>query len=154
MRVRSYFNRGGIGDGRHLVPLLVRAASDVQTVVVANTKEALLLENQLIKQHQPRFNVKLKDDRNYLSIRLNTRHAWPKVELVRKIRRDGARYFGPYDSATSVRRTLQVLNRHFQLRTCSDSVLNNRGRPCLLHQIKRCPAPCVAELAPPPDEYA
>ena len=135
------------------MPLLVSAARDVDTVVVANTKEALLLENQLIKEHQPRFNVKLKDDSNYLSIRLDTRHRWPRVDLVRKIRRDGARYFGPYDSATSVRRTLQVLNRHFQLRTCSDSVLNNRSRPCILYQIKRCPAPCVDELAPPEEEY-
>ncbi len=153
-RVRSYFNRSGSGDGRQLVPLLVSAARDVDIVVVANTKEALLLENQLIKQHQPRFNVKLKDDSNYLSIRLDTRHEWPRVDLVRKIRRDGTRYFGPYDSATSVRRTLQVLNRHFQPRTCSDSVLKNRSRPCILFQIKRCPAPCVDSLAPPPREYA
>jgi len=150
-RVRSYF---GAGDGRPLVPLLMRAARDLDTVVVRNTKEALLLENQLIKEHQPRYNVKLKDDSNYLSIRLNTRHAWPRVELVRKVRRDGARYFGPYASATAVRRTLQVLNRHFQLRTCSDSVLRRRSRPCILYQIKRCPAPCVDELAPAPAEYA
>ena len=143
-RVRSYFNRSG--DDREFVHRLAGLLGDVETVVVRNDKDALLLENQLIKRHQPRFNVKLKDDKNYLSIRIDPSHPWPRAELTRRIRQDGARYFGPYESATAIRRTVRVLNRHFQLRTCSDRVLNNRGRPCMLYQIKRCPAPCVYDV--------
>ncbi len=149
-RVRSYFRRGG--DGRAFIPLLDEVLADVEAVVVRNEKEALLLENQLIKQHQPRFNVQLKDDKNYLSIRLDTRHPWPRAELVRRIRQDGARYFGPYESATAIRSTLRTLNRHFRLRTCSDRALESRRRACILHQIERCPAPCVLDVDPA--EYA
>ena len=149
-RVRSYFGRSG--DERSFVPLLDDLLGDVEAVVVRNEKEALLLENQLIKRHQPRFNVQLRDDKNYLSIRLDTRHPWPRAELVRAIRVDGARYFGPYESATAIRTTLRTLNRHFQLRTCSDRALESRRRPCVLHQIERCPAPCVGRADP--EEYA
>jgi len=111
--------------------------------VVGNEKEALLLENHLIKQHQPRFNVKLRDDKQYLVLRIDPRARFPRVEAVRNIRDDGARYFGPYHSATSCRQTLRLLNRHFQLRTCTDRVLATRTRPCLQYQIHRCPGPCV-----------
>lgn len=146
-RVRSYF-RGG--DERPFVVLghLGRLIGDIETVVVNNEKEALLLENNLIKQHQPRFNVKLTDDKNYLVLRIDPRKAWPRVEVGRRIADDGTKYFGPYHSATSARETLRVINRHFQLRTCTDHVLANRARPCILHQIKRCPAPCVLPVAP------
>ena len=116
---------------------------DVETVVVPSGKEALLLENHLIKQHQPRFNVKLRDDKQYLLLRVDPRTRFPRVEAVRNIRDDGARYFGPYHSASSCRETLRLLNRHFQLRTCTDHVLASRTRPCLQYQIKRCPGPCV-----------
>jgi excinuclease ABC subunit C len=149
-RVRSYF-RGG--DERPFVVLghLGRLIGDIETVVVNNEKEALLLENNLIKQHQPRFNVKLTDDKNYLVLRIDPRKSWPRVEVGRKIADDDARYFGPYHSATSARETLRLINRHFQLRTCTDHVLAQRTRPCILHQIKRCPAPCV--LPVPPEGY-
>src|SRR5262245_36639609 len=143
-RVRSYFRPGG-GDDRPFVALglLGRLLGDVETVVVNNEKEALLLENHLIKQHQPRFNVKLTDDKNYLVLRIDPKARYPRVEVGRRIRDDGARWFGPYHSATSCRETLRLVNRHFQLRTCTDHVLDNRARPCILYQIKRCPAPCV-----------
>jgi len=140
-RVRSYFNRSG--DTRAFVALLGRLLGDVETVVVNNEKEALLLENNLVKQHQPRFNVKLADDKNYLVLRLDARQDYPRLEVVRRIGTDGARYFGPYHSATSARATLQTVNRHFKLRTCSDHVMASRRRPCLQYQIKRCDAPCV-----------
>jgi excinuclease ABC subunit C len=139
-RVRSYFNRT---DTRDFVPLLGRILGDIETVVVNNEKEALLLENNLIKQHQPRFNVKLADDKNFLVLRLDPKARYPRLEVTRRIGQDGAKYFGPYHSATSCRATLAVVNRHFKLRTCTDHVLNSRKRPCLQYQIKRCDAPCV-----------
>ena len=146
-RVRQYFRTGG--DARFFVAagLLRRVLADIETVVVANEKEALLLENHLIKKHQPRFNVNLRDDKQYLVLRIDPRSRYPRVEVVRNIKDDGARYFGPYHSATSCRETLRTLNRHFQLRTCTDRVLDARTRPCLQYQIKRCPGPCVFPVA-------
>lgn len=145
-RVRQYFRPGA--DARFFVAagLLGRVLADVETVVVDNEKEALLLENHLIKKHQPRFNVNLRDDKQYLVLRVDPRTAYPRVEVVRNIRDDGARYFGPYHSATSCRETLRLLNRHFQLRTCTDHVMQSRQRPCLQYQIKRCPGPCVYDV--------
>ncbi len=148
-RVRSYFDRGG--DTRAFVPLLERILGDIETVVVTNEKEALLLENELIKKHQPRFNVKLRDDKNFICLRLDLRQDYPRLEVVRRIEKDGALYFGPYSSASSIRETLRIINRYFQLRTCTDHVLHNRKRPCLLFQIGRCPAPCVYEV--PREDY-
>lgn len=142
-RVRQYFNGT---DTRLFVPTLARLIGDIETVVVANDKEALLLENNLIKERRPRFNVKLRDDSNYLVLRLDPKSKWPRLELVRQVGHDGAWFFGPYHSARSVRAALRVVNRHFKLRTCSDFVLGHRTRACLQHQIGRCPAPCVREV--------
>ncbi len=139
-RVRSYFSGT---DTRPFVELLDKILEDVEVVVTATAKEALLLENDLIKTHKPRFNVKLVDDKRYLALRLNTQETFPRLEVVRSFKKDGARYFGPYDSASSIRETLRVVNRYFQLRTCTDRAMANRSRPCLQYQIKRCPAPCV-----------
>ena len=150
-RVRQYFQPAS-GDVRAFVPLLEGIVADIETVVTGNEKEALLLENNLIKRHQPRFNVKLTDDKNYLVLRLDPRAAWPRLEVVRKMADDGARYYGPYHSATACREALRVVNRHFQLRICTDHTLTSRKRPCLQYQIKRCLAPCV--LPVPPDDYA
>jgi excinuclease ABC subunit C len=144
-RVRSYFAESG-GDGRFFVPLLPELIADLETVVVGSEKEALILENELIKQHRPRFNVKLRDDKTYLSLKLSTGHAWPRLVVVRRDDGSPGPVFGPFDSATAARRTLHVVNKHFQLRTCSDADFANRQRPCLQHQIKRCPAPCVLEV--------
>jgi excinuclease ABC subunit C len=141
-RVRSYFQESG-SDSRYFIPILRRIVRDLETVVTATEKEAAVLENDLIKQHKPRFNVKLRDDKDFLCLRLDTTKPWPMLETVRRPSPDGARYFGPYHSATSARRTLHLVNKHFQLRTCSDAELASRRRPCLQYQIKRCPAPCV-----------
>ncbi|ATB46989.1 excinuclease ABC subunit UvrC [Corallococcus macrosporus] len=148
-RVRSYFNR--TGDTRVFVSLLDQLLGDLETVLVSNEKEALLLENELIKKHRPRFNVLLKDDKQFISLRLDRGQPYPRLEVVRKYERDGARYFGPYSSAGAIRETLRVVNRFFRLRTCTDHVLANRKRPCLLHQIGRCPAPCVYPV--PQEDY-
>ena len=148
-RVRSYFTRSG--DSRVFVQLLDTLLGDLETVLVRNEKEALLLENELIKKYKPRFNVLLKDDKTYISLRLDPRHPFPRLEVVRRYEKDGARYFGPYASASSIRETLRAINRYFHLRTCTDHVLESRKRPCLLHQIGRCPAPCVFPV--PQEEY-
>jgi excinuclease ABC subunit C len=150
-RVRSYFQDGS-SDVRAFIPFLRKLAVDLDTIVTQSEKEAAILENNLIKEAKPRFNVKLRDDKEYLSLRLSTEHAWPRLELVRKPKPDRARYFGPYHSATAARRTLHMVEKHFQLRTCSDRELESRKRPCLKYQIKRCPAPCVYDVDPV--EYA
>jgi excinuclease ABC subunit C len=146
VRVKQYFRPGD--DTRFFVAagLLRRVLATVDTMVVDNEKEALLLENHLIKKHQPRFNVKLRDDKQYLVLRVDPAADFPRVEVVRNIKDDGARYFGPYHSATSCRETLRTVNRYFQLRTCTDHVLKTRRRVCLQYQIKRCPGPCVYDV--------
>lgn len=149
-RVRSYFNAGS-SDTRAFIDGLERELVDIETLIVDNDKEAQLFENQLIKAHQPKYNFKLRDDKEFLSIRLNSNDAWPRLQVVRKVdlrksKEKRAKFFGPYPSATSARRTLRMVNRHFQLRTCSDSEMKSRRRPCLQYQIKRCPAPCVFDV--------
>jgi excinuclease ABC subunit C len=146
-RVRSYFQDGG-SDARFFIPILRRIVGDLETVVTGTEKEAAVLENELIKKHKPRFNVKLRDDKDFLCLRVDLRQRWPRVEPVRRPSPDGARYFGPFHSATSARRTLHLVNKHWQLRTCSDAELASRRRPCLQFQIKRCPAPCVYDVDP------
>jgi excinuclease ABC subunit C len=144
-RVRSYF-QAAQGDARAFIPILQRTIGDLETLVTSTEKEATILENNLIKEHRPRYNVKLRDDKDFITLRLGRMGAgdpWPRLEVVRRPRPDGARYFGPYHSATAARRTLHLVNKHFQLRTCSDVEFASRKRPCLQHQIKRCPAPCV-----------
>jgi excinuclease ABC subunit C len=168
-RVRSYFQdslvgRSGArtgGDERPFIPILQRTIGDLETVVTANEKEATILENNLVKEHRPRYNVKLRDDKDFITLALasglgplpqtsgrNVPQAWPRLDVVRRPTPDGARYFGPYHSATAARRTLHLVNKHFQLRTCSDIDFASRKRPCLQYQIKRCPAPCVLPVDP------
>ena len=144
-RVRSYFQPGS-SDLRAFVSRLERELTDIETFVTHTDKEAALLENQLIKSRQPKYNVKLRDDKEYLSLRLDAKKPWPRLEVVRRPKPDGAQYFGPYHSATAARQTLRLLNRYFQLRTCTDTEFRMRSRPCLQYQIKRCPGPCVLEV--------
>ncbi|HKU37896.1 MAG TPA: GIY-YIG nuclease family protein, partial [Polyangiales bacterium] len=144
-RVRSYF-QAGTSDQRYFIDRLERDIGDIETFVTATEKEAALLENGLIKEYQPRYNVKLRDDKEYLSLRLDEKAPWARLEVVRRPKQDGARYFGPYHSATTARATLRLVNRHFQLRTCTDTEFSARTRPCLQYQIKRCLAPCVYEV--------
>jgi excinuclease ABC subunit C len=152
-RVRQYFDAGR-GDDRIFVPLLDRLLGDLDVIVTRSEKEALLLENELIKRHRPRFNVRLRDDKDFIVLRLDREHPFPRLEVrrARERRDDGARYFGPYSSASGIRETLRIVNRFFQLRTCTDHVFDHRRRPCVLYQIHRCPAPCVYQV--PGEEYA
>jgi excinuclease ABC subunit C len=144
-RVSSYFQEG-TNDYRAFVGMLSGVLGDLETLVTRSEKEALLLERQLIGRHAPRFNVIWRDDKQYLCLRVDPSHDYPWVQVVRQMGKDGARYFGPFHSASAARQTLRVVNRHFMLRTCRDSVLYNRTRPCLEYQIGRCPAPCVFEI--------
>lgn len=141
-RVRSYF-QAGTSDTRAMLPFLLRSIDDVETILTASEKEATILEDSLIKKHKPKYNVRLRDDKSYLCLRIDTSHPYPRLQLVRRPTPDGARYFGPHHSSTAARRTMHFVNKHFQLRTCSDSVLKSRKRPCLQYHIRRCPAPCV-----------
>ena len=147
-RVRQYFAGG---DGRIQVPNLMARVADVSVLVTDSVKNALLLENELIKQHKPPFNVRLRDDKQYLALRLDRREPWPRLLQVRRFAKDGATYFGPYTSSTNLRSSLNHLRRLFPLRSCSEGVFRDyarRGRPCIEHEMRRCPAPCVARVTP------
>jgi excinuclease ABC subunit C len=151
-RVKQYFAGG---DGRIQVPSLMARVADVAVLVTDSVKNALLLENELIKQHKPAFNVRLRDDKQYLALRLDRREAWPRLTQVRRFAKDGADYFGPYTSSTNLRASLNHLRRLFPLRSCSEGVFRDyarRGRPCIEFEMRRCPAPCVNRVTP--DAYA
>ncbi|OJU82635.1 MAG: excinuclease ABC subunit C [Chlamydia sp. 32-24] len=142
-RVKQYFFPGR--DGRFIVPYLVAKVEDVEIILVSSEKEALLLENIQIKKFKPRYNALLKDDKSYIALKLTTKQMWPRLFLIRykgKPPADGT-YFGPYTSAYSARRTLDLLQRLFPLRQCSDQEFARRTRPCILYDMKRCVAPCV-----------
>jgi excinuclease ABC subunit C len=143
-RVRAYFNSA---DERSQVQFLVQRIEDFETLVTTSDKEALILENNLIKQYKPRYNIRLKDDKSYLSIKVTTAHPWPRIFATRKIVKDGSRYFGPFSSAVAARETIDIIEKHFLLRNCTDHNFRNRSRPCLQYQIKRCMAPCVLPVA-------
>lgn len=140
-RVKQYF--GASRDDRPLIPYLMEKVHDIETIIALSEKEALLLEDTLIKKYKPKYNILLKDDKSYVSLKI-TKHKWPMVQLVRykgKPPQDGL-YFGPYTNALEARRILDLLNRFFPLRQCSDRELVTRLRPCILYQMKRCLAPC------------
>lgn len=139
IRLRTYINEQ---DTRHSVKFLLRQVAHIEFLVTNTEKEALLLENSLIKQYKPRYNIRLKDDKTYLSLRIDLEERYPRVTVVRRYKKDGARYFGPYASASAVRETLKLIRRFFPLRLCSDSVLRNRARPCLYCQMGQCMGPC------------
>ena len=142
-RVRAYF--GGT-DGRFMIPFLVSRVREVAFIVTATEKEALILENTLIKEHRPRYNVDFRDDKAYFHIRIDPAKPFPRFDLVRRPRKDGASYFGPYPSSAAARETLRFLQALFPLRTCRDQDMNTRRRPCLEHQIRRCLAPCAGRI--------
>jgi excinuclease ABC subunit C len=141
-RVRQYVNGG---DGRIRIPALVERAASVDVLVTGNVKEALLLENELIKQHRPVFNVRLRDDKQYLALRVDPNEPWPRVTMVRRFRKDGANYFGPYTSSVALKSSLSKLRRLFPLRSCTEGTFKDyarRGRPCIEYEMKRCLGPC------------
>ncbi len=143
-RLRAYFRNG---DSRYSVKFLMKRVADIDFIVTNNEKEALLLENTLIKQHKPRYNIRLKDDKTYVSLRLDPREDFSRLTIVRRFKRDGALYFGPYSSAAAVRDTLRSIQEVFPIRRCSSAAFKNRDRPCLNHQIGRCTGPCCGMIS-------
>lgn len=150
-RVRSYFVKGG--DERPSIPFLLRRVDSIRTILTDTEKEALILENNLIKQHRPTYNVDLRDDKSFFSLKLNVSHPFPRLTLIRtqRVKPDGERYFGPYSSARDARLTLHLIQRLFPLRQCTEKQLATCKRPCLNCQMRRCLCPCTGKVDP--DEY-
>ena len=142
-RVRQYF-QSGKGKGRK-TNRLMRLIADFEFIVVDSEPEALVLESNLIKKHKPRYNIMLKDDKQYPHLKI-TNETFPKVVVTRKVLKDGAAYHGPFLPASLARKTLNVINRTFQLRTCTIEIDGKLARPCLEYHLKRCLGPCVKEL--------
>ena len=140
-RLRQYFAES---DEREMVPYLTSQVETIDTIIALSEKDALILENQLIKQHQPKYNILLKDDKTFISL-LVTNHEWPMLRIIRSKGKpkEKGQYFGPYTNALAARQIYDLLLRLFPLRQCSDAELQSRERPCLLYDIKRCIAPCV-----------
>ncbi len=142
-RVKSYF-RKGYKDSK--TERLLRQVEDVSIVLTGNEKEAFLLENNLIKEHQPKYNIVLKDDKTYVSLKLSVQDRFPSLTITRKIKDDGALYFGPHPHAKDAKELLKVVQAIYPLRRCRDSVFRARTRPCILAGIDKCPAPCTDEI--------
>lgn len=145
-RVRSYFGPESDIPGTKAAQILQRAV-DLEYIVTTTEAEALILENTLIKRHKPRFNVRLKDDKTYPYLKIDVREDWPRVYITRRMEEDGARYFGPYASASSVRKTLDLLNKLFPYRSCTKLITGTDPRPCLDFHINRCLGPCIGAVA-------
>ncbi len=158
-RLNNYF-----GAPATLLPRtrqMVTAAETVEWIEVRNEVEALFLENELIKAHKPRFNIRLKDDKSYPFLAVTVGEEWPRAMVMRGKKRKGVRYFGPYAHAYAIRETLDLLLRTFPIRTCTNNKLQRHqrlGRPCLYAHIEKCVAPCVGAVdrrrVPPPRQRA
>jgi excinuclease ABC subunit C len=146
-RVASYFHEGRWEDAK--TGTLVREAVDVDYLVLANNKEALALENHLIKQKKPRFNILLRDDKTYPYIKLTLGERFPRVYVTRRLRKDGSAYYGPYFPANLAYRIVDLIHRHFLVPSCKVDLTRFHPRPCLQFYIKRCLGPCVEGLTPP-----
>src|SRR5438309_11116895 len=146
-RVSSYFHEGRVEDAK--TGTLVREAVDVDYIVVANEKEALALENNLIKQKKPRFNILLRDDKTYPYVKLTMGERWPRVYVTRRLRKDGSLYFGPYFPGNLAYRIVDLIHRNFLIPSCKVDLTRFHPRPCLQYYIKRCLGPCVQELTTP-----
>ncbi len=141
-RVRSYF--GSPHSFEPKTRRLVEQIGDLECIVTATAQEALILEATLVKRHQPFFNVRLKDDKHYPYLKIDLREPWPRVEITRRVLEDGARYFGPFASAGSVRRTLDLVKKLFPWRSCTKTITGSDPRPCLEYYIHRCIGPCAS----------
>lgn len=142
-RVLSYFRPNGL-PAKTLA--MLSKATSIEYFTTTSEKEALLLEASLIKKHRPQYNIVLRDDKQYALFRLNSKQPFPRLEIVRKVKKDGARYFGPFTSALAARETWKLIHRAFSLRHCSDRIMKNRVRPCLYHHMGQCPAPCMGMI--------
>ena len=142
-RLKQYFITKT--DTRAQISFLIDQVNDIETIIVSNNKEALILENTLIKKYMPKYNIMLKDDKTYISIMLNKAHKWPSLKLIRlkKNPKDKNLYFGPYTNTKAARSIKELLLKLFPLRQCSNTELKNRTRPCILYDIKKCIAPCL-----------
>ena len=147
-RLKQYFSAV---DEREMVPFLIAQVETIETIVTLTERDALILENNLIKRHKPKYNVLLKDDKSFISLVI-TKHKWPMVRLMRSKTKPEGIVFGPYTNALAARHVYDLIQRLFPLRQCSDSELASRKRPCLLYDIKRCIAPCVNKCTE--EEYA
>ena len=139
-RLRSYFRPSGLS---HRIHTVMQQVESIETIITKSETEALLLENNLIKENKPFYNINLKDDKSYPYIRLHDEHEFPKLSFYRGNRKKPGRYFGPFSSASAVRDTLSQIQKVFPIRQCRDSFFQHRSRPCLQYQIDRCTAPCV-----------
>lgn len=144
-RVKYYFQEANWDEPK--VRQIVTNAASLEFVVTDSEVEALILENNLIKKHRPKYNVKLRDDKNYPYVRVTVEEEWPRVVIARRMGSDGSRYFGPYTSSNALRDTLKLLRRLFPYRTCSDNMLKNAARPCLDYHIRRCLGPCTGNVS-------
>ena len=147
-RVRSYFQEG-VGEANAKTGSLLREAVDVDYIVVDNNKEALALENNLIKQKKPRFNILLRDDKTYPYIKLTLGERFPRVYVTRRLKRDGSEYYGPYFPGNLAYRIVDLIHRHFLVPSCKVDLTRFHPRPCLQYYIKRCLGPCVQNLTTP-----
>jgi excinuclease ABC subunit C len=148
-RVRSYFQRGA--DSTPKTSLLVGQIADLETMVTRSVLEALILESNLVKRHRPRFNVVLRDDKQYPYLRLPVKENFPRLSIVRRVQKDGALYYGPYTPAGALRETLKVIKKVFPLATCNIEIDGKAERACIEFEIKRCMAPCTGNQTR--DEY-
>src|SRR3954471_927253 len=147
-RLSNYFGNPAVLPPR--TAQMVGAAETVEWIQVRNDVEALMLEYSLIKQHKPRFNIRLRDDKSYPFLAIALDDQWPRAMVMRGQKRKGVRYFGPYGHAYAIRETLDLLLRTFPIRTCSDNKLGRHqklGKPCLLFHIEKCSGPCVGEIS-------
>jgi len=140
-RVRSYFQKGADRSSKHTA--LISYIADLETIVTRSELEALILESNLIKQHRPRFNVVLRDDKQYPYLRLPIKEDFPRLSIVRRVQQDGALYYGPYTPAGALRETLKVIKKAFPLATCTIDIDGKAERACIEFEIKRCMARCV-----------
>jgi excinuclease ABC subunit C len=145
-RVQSYFR--AVDGMPRKTALMMKKARSLDWILTDSENEAFILESTLIKKYLPRYNIILRDDKRYPCLRLDMKETYPRLQIVRRIKKDGALYFGPFSSAHSVRSTLRVIDRIFQLRKCKDGRLPNRTRPCLDFQMGRCLGPCTEEVSP------
>src|ERR1044071_4389289 len=147
-RVRSYFQEG-VGEANAKTGSLLREAVDVDYIVVDNNKEALALENNLIKQKKPRFNILLRDDKTYPYIKLTLGERFPRVFVTRRLKKDGSIYYGPYFPGNLAHRLVDLIHRNFMIPSCKLDLARYHPRPCLQYYIRRCLGPCVKDLTTP-----